>query len=688
MFKMKWIAHKSIYSRLMAWLAHFSINRRLLLASVIVAIIPGLVVALLGSAHIQALNAHGQAVQVSTDAVKVATMQLANLKQMNGDLVALESQNFVANRSETEDAHVRQLGQDLKNEIDKLRGICGQTLIRYQHDYQIATADNMVSVRGQLRSSGTFGALQGDQQSTLALVIDREWPAYLQTQRQDLQALKSDQSSAQAYQLQIAAINEKFAPLEKDWSHIIALAETVSDNVALVGAAYKFDFIALGVVACLFILLVVIIIGYIINISIVRPLQDLVKLTKRISQGDTTARIEIRGNDEIYLVASSINTMLDNIVQLIQEIQTQRDVLQGKIENMLNEMRGIGEGNLQVQPEVTPDTLGALAVFFNDMIEALSDLIIRVKMASREVEASTTVTLTMLAQLVNTSNMQLQETTEAMVEVVQMANSSRQVAERTRMLYSVVRDAQSAIEKGRISVKQAINGMRRIHENVHETATKVQKLDAHSEEISDISTVISTISQQMRSLAQDAAMQASLVGDHGKGFAVVANDIQRLAERTASQVSSIAQIVQGVHGDIGSVILSMQSTERESEHGAKLVQEASNSLETIFAAAEIQAREMDVINHMTTQQLQSFNAIENVMCLISQSTQQVSTITCTVSQNLEYLTRHVEELLRSVEAFKLRQTSPAPKSIITADPVTSVPSHASQLLERWGRLVQ
>src|SRR2546429_385944 len=173
MFKMKWIAHKSIYSRLMAWLAHFSINRRLLLASVIVAIIPGLVVALLGSAHIQALNAHGQAVQVSTDAVKVATMQLANLKQMNGDLVALESQNFVANRSETEDAHVRQLGQDLKNEIDKLRGICGQTLIRYQHDYQIATADNMVSVRGQLRSSGTFGALQGDQQSTLALVIDR-----------------------------------------------------------------------------------------------------------------------------------------------------------------------------------------------------------------------------------------------------------------------------------------------------------------------------------------------------------------------------------------------------------------------------------------------------------------------------------------------------------------------------------
>jgi len=132
----------------------------------------------------------------------------------------------------------------------------------------------------------------------------------------------------------------------------------------------------------------------------------------------------------------------------------------------------------------------------------------------------------------------------------------------------------------------------------------------------------------------------------------------------------------------------MQSTERESEHGAKLVQEASNSLETIFAAAEIQAREMDVINHMTTQQLQSFNAIENVMCSISQSTQQVSTITCTVSQNLEYLTRHVEELRRSVEAFKLRQTSPAPKSIITADPVTSVPSHASQLLERWGRLVQ
>jgi len=304
-----------------------------------------------------------------------------------------------------------------------------------------------------------------------------------------------------------------------------------------------------------------------------------------------------------------------------------------------------------------------------------------VKMASREVEATTTVTLTMLAQLVETNNTQFLAIAKAMTEIDQMAHSSRRVAERTRMLYSVAHGAQSAIEKGRISVEQAIDGMRRIHENVRETATQVQKLDDHSNQIDSIITVISTISEQMQMLAQDAAMQALLAGEHGKGFAVVATDIQRLAERTASQVSSIAHSVSGVHEDISSATSSMQNTERESSYGATLALEAGTSLESIFAAAELQAREMVVINQMAMQQLQSFNTIDNLMNLISQTTQQISTTTRTASQNLTYLTRQAQELHFSVEAFKLRQTSSLPSITANADLATPLPPHMPRLLK-------
>jgi methyl-accepting chemotaxis protein len=310
------------------------------------------------------------------------------------------------------------------------------------------------------------------------------------------------------------------------------------------------------------------------------------------------------------------------------------------------------------------------------MLEALSSLIIRVKMASHEVQASTTVMLTVLAQLVQASKAQLQEIAEATVEVGQMATSSRQVANRTHQLYDVVHEAQSASQRGRLSVQQAVAGMRRIYENVHETSLKVQALDKHSSDINNVIAVISNIAQEMNYLAQDAVKQASQVGEHGKGFAVVASDIQRLAEQTTRQVSSIAQIVQGVHEDINSATLSMQDTEQKSSAGAKLAQEAGGSLETIFAVVEHQAQEMDVINQMTKQQLQSFTAIESIMYSISQSTQQISISTSTGSHHLEYLAGQVEQLRHSVEAFKLPQTPPVLDA--PTNPFMPVPSASSQ----------
>jgi methyl-accepting chemotaxis protein len=672
---MKRISNTSINRRFMDWVAHMPINQRLLWASVIVAIAPGLVISVLGSVYVQVLNTHGQAVQVSTDAVKVATKQYADMQHMNADLIALQSKHFVAsNTGGTQNTDISQLKQNLINEINTLKTSCKQTLTSYQQDYQLMTSSNMESVRRQFGSNQAFGSIGDDQRSTLEGKVNQEWHAYVVAQAQVLEAVKSNQSNT--YQLLLTA-NEKYAPLDKDWNHVVALAETVSDGVARVDVTHRVYFSVFGIIAFLLILVVVVLIGYMVHLTIARPLRELVNMTRRISKGDTNARVDIKGSDEIYLVAESMNRMMDNIVQLIQEAQGQRDVLQEQIESLATEVRGIGQGNLQVQPEVVSGTLGAVAVFFNNMLEELNNLIIRVKMASHEVEASATVTLTMLAQLVQTSNVQLQEIAEATVEVGQMANSSRQVAERTHMLSGVVHDAQSAIEKGRLSVKRAINGMGHIHENVRETALKVQKLSTQSNNINDIGVVMSDIAQQMKSLANDAVTQASLVGENGKGFAVVASDIQRLAERTAGQINSIAQIVQGVREDITSATLSMQETERESSRGAELAREAGASLETSFAAVEHQAREMDAINRVTMQQLQSFNTINNIMHLIYQSTLQMNADTGNASQNLAYLARQIEELRNSVETFKLRQAPLTFRTTGNVDAVTPLPSRVS-----------
>src|SRR5205085_7579138 len=132
---------------------------------------------------------------------------------------------------------------------------------------------------------------------------------------------------------------------------------------------------------------------------------------------------------------------LDNIVRLIQEVQFQRDNLQGQVEKLVSEVSGVGEGDLRVQAEVTADALGVLADSFNYMVEELGSLVVRVKMVAHEVENSTVAIFDRLTQLVETGDIQLNQISVSAIEVKRMAEASRQVAERARVLFNVAREA-------------------------------------------------------------------------------------------------------------------------------------------------------------------------------------------------------------------------------------------------------
>src|SRR5256712_4480523 len=277
-------------------------------------------------------------------------------------------------------------------------------------------------------------------------------------------------------------------------------------------------------------------------------------------------------------------------------------------------------------------------------------------MVAHEVESSTTMTYERMSQLVEVADTQIKQITGAAIEVERMADSSRQVAERAQVLYGVAREARQTAETGREAVQQTVEGMGRIHEYVQDTSSKVQTLGDRSREINNIVEVIAGIAHQTNRLALDAAIQAAMAGENGKGFGAVAADIRRLAERAKDQASMIGRIVRGVREDIGAVAVSMQDTERETSAGTQLTQEAGVALESIFAAVEHQAREIENINQMAAQQLQSSSNVVHIMRAISTTTQQSTLTTRDASHNMDRLARLVEQLRASVEAFKLRES--------------------------------
>jgi methyl-accepting chemotaxis protein len=412
---------------------------------------------------------------------------------------------------------------------------------------------------------------------------------------------------------------------------------------------------------------IVITLGYIVNITITQPLRQLANLTRRIRQGDTEARAPVSGRDEISMVAASMNSMLDNIVRLIQEAEGQRDRMQFQVEKLIHEVSGVGEGDLSIQAEVTSDALGVLADSFNYMVEELNNLIVRVKTVAQEVGPSATHTSEQMEELVQIADRQIRQVVAAARQAEQMAQSGRRAAERIQILDRTANEARVVAQSGRQSVQQTVEGMQRINANVQETTRQVLTLEDRSREINEVVEAISGIAQLTNRLALDAAIQAAMAGENGKGFRAIANDIRRLAERAKEQAGLITQIVRRVREDIGTATASMQETASETSEEATLVQQTGTAFERIYNAVESQAQEIKTISQLVHILLQSASSVVQITQDISISAQQSSASTQDVSRNMEGLARRAKQLLGSVETFKLRgdaSSPPAPLSTV------------------------
>jgi len=163
----------------------------------------------------------------------------------------------------------------------------------------------------------------------------------------------------------------------------------------------------------------------------------------------------------------------------------------------------------------------------------------------------------------------------------EMASTVVEVARNTENAAQIANTTRETTLSGELIVSESVDIINTLAADIDESATQIQSLVHHSEEIGNIINVIKSISDQTNLLALNAAIEAARAGDAGRGFAVVADEVRSLAKNTQDSAAEIENMIDQIQQESQRVAVSMQNNIEKASTTVDKAQQAGASLKEI-----------------------------------------------------------------------------------------------------------
>ena len=188
----------------------------------------------------------------------------------------------------------------------------------------------------------------------------------------------------------------------------------------------------------------------------------------------------------------------------------------------------------------TRDETAKLANSFNLFLNLISDLVTQINDCAQNVSDTSAQTSSQAAQLSGSTSQQQQALEMAATAINEMAATANEVSASCANAAELASQTQQASELGQSVISETVDSVVSLSEVITKATQDINQLDAESENIMSILSVIRGIAEQTNLLALNAAIEAARAGDHGRGFAVVADEVRALSQRTSESTEEIA----------------------------------------------------------------------------------------------------------------------------------------------------
>lgn len=345
-------------------------------------------------------------------------------------------------------------------------------------------------------------------------------------------------------------------------------------------------------------------------------IEELKKVFSELACGNFDYHFQATVHGDFNVLKVHINTTLEQIASTLQEVNTV--------------MGAIASGNLT--KEITHCYQGefnTLTKNVNDALSSLRELLKQIHHTSQTLGEATA--------HISAGNMDL--ATRTAEQASSLESTTKKMEALAIHVTAHAKTAENASQVAKSSQSIAASGghaMQNVTHAMNDMANSAQK-------IGDIINIIDMIAFQTNILALNAAVEAARAGEQGRGFAVVANEVQTLAQRSASAAKDISALI---HNSIEKMSI-----------GNQMAEQAENTIQNIIHSVENMTQLMHQMIHSSLAQTQQIEEVHHVIQQLDAITQQNSTLVEEIAATSEVLDQQSHQLITAINQFELPKHS-------------------------------